>query len=91
MAQEEGNRIEKRTMTGDNKDEWNNLSWKDKVQICQQGIAHEDTLLFTYVVIFIGLEALFLTAIFSGILPPCAKFVVIIFGFFIALYFICIF
>jgi hypothetical protein len=48
-----------------NKDGWQNLSWKEKVQICQQGAAHEDNLLSTYVTLFIAIEAMFFAFVLS--------------------------
>jgi len=52
--------------------EWRKLSWAEKVQICQQRIAQEDSLLIAYVVIFIGLEAIFFAAMLSSnIVMPC--------------------
>jgi len=57
-------------MTSSNeKSEWQKLDWEKKVAICQQGAAHEDSLLITYVVIFIALEAMFFAAFFN-LKPP---------------------
>jgi hypothetical protein len=56
----------------DNKNEWENLKWKEKVQICQQGIAAEDSLLISYVVIFVALEATFAAFVISKLL--CLEF-----------------
>ncbi len=54
-----------------NNSTWQNLDWEKKVQICQQGIANQDALLYASVVIFIALEAMFFSVIFSNInLPP---------------------
>ena len=52
--------------------EWRKLSWAEKVQICQQRISQDDSLLIAYVVIFIGLEAMFFAVMFSSnIVMPC--------------------
>ena len=48
-----------------NNNKWQNLNWEKKVQICQQGIANQDSLLHTYVVIFIALQAMLFVAVFS--------------------------
>jgi len=54
-------------MTGNSEDsEWQKLSWAEKVQICQQRIAQEDSLLIAYVVIFIGIEAMFFAFMLSS-------------------------
>jgi len=60
-------------MTGKSEDsEWQKLSWAEKVQICQQRIANEDSLLIAYVVIFIGIEAMFFAFMLSNnIVMPC--------------------
>lgn len=48
---------------------WQKLYWDKKVEICMQGIDHEDHWLATLVVIFIALEAMFFAVIFS--IEPC--------------------
>jgi len=60
-------------MTSSSKDnEWQKLSWAEKVQICQQRIAQEDSLLIAYVIIFIAIQAMFLAVILSSnIVMPC--------------------
>ncbi len=53
-------------MTGKSEgSEWQKLTWAEKVQICQQGIANEDSWLHTYVVIFIALQAMFFAIVFN--------------------------
>ena len=52
------------------KSEWQKLSWKEKVQICQQDIAKEDSLLISYVVIFVGVEAILAAVVLGNILSP---------------------
>ena len=69
--------------------EWQKLPWAEKVHICQRGIAHEDTLLITYVVIFIALEAMFF-AVF-GVPASYIKITSSILGILVAIRFVCIF
>ncbi len=79
-------------MTSSSEDsEWQRLSWAEKVQICQQGVAHEDTLLITYIVIFIGLEALFFASVFSMKLPLCVNIIIAGLGIAVAFEFMYIF
>ena len=40
---------------------WQKLEWEKKVTICNQGIANEDSLLLTWVIMFIALEAILFT------------------------------
>ena len=49
---------------------WQELSWAENIQICQQGEAQEDSLLHTYVTIFIALEGMFFTLVFTLALSP---------------------
>ena len=71
---------------------WQDLEWAKKVQICQQGIANQDTLLYTSVVIFVALEAMFFSAIFSNIkLFPCMNETIAAVGIVVALAFLFIF
>ena len=50
----------------DNKESvWQSLEWARKVELCEHGIANEDSLLHTYMVIFIALEAMFFAIVFS--------------------------
>ena len=44
---------------------WQKLDWDKKVEICMQGIYHEDSLLITFVLIFIALEAMFFAVVFN--------------------------
>jgi hypothetical protein len=69
---------------------WQNLDWEKKVTICQQGISHGDNLLFTYVVIFIALEAIFFATVFN-IGSPCWRIVVASLGILVSIYFILVF
>lgn len=47
-------------MSGKREDrKWNELTWFKKVQICEQGISNEDSLLSTYVTIYIAIQAMF--------------------------------
>jgi len=48
--------------------EWRKLIWKEKVQICQQCISGEDSLLISYVVIFVGVEAILAAVVLGNIL-----------------------
>jgi hypothetical protein len=78
-------------MIDNNKDAWKRLPWKEKVQICQQGIAHEDTLLLTFIVIFIGLEALFFTVVVTDKLGKCVDIAIAAIGILVAIRFVHIF
>lgn len=54
-------------MADNNNGLWQKLGWEKRVTISQQGIAQEDSLLHTYVVLFIAVEAmLFATLIAKG-------------------------
>jgi hypothetical protein len=44
---------------------WHNLTWKEKMDICQQGVSQEDSLLSTYVTIYIALEAMFFAIVLT--------------------------
>jgi hypothetical protein len=46
--------------------DWKNLTWKEKMGICQKGISHEDSILLTYVTLFVAIEALFFACILSA-------------------------
>jgi hypothetical protein len=76
-------------MTGNDGNEWQKLTWSEKIQISQQRIAQEDSLLIAYAVIFIGLEAIFFAAIFTGsnIMPHWLKCTIPAFGIFLAIVF----
>ena len=76
-----------------NNSTWQNLDWEKKVQICQQGITNQDALLYASVVIFIALEAMFFSVIFSNInLPPWMNNIVVpalgivVAGFFVVIF-----
>jgi len=71
--------------------EWQKLSWEKKVQICQQGISHEDSLFIAYVVIFIGLEAIFATVVVSRILSSWFNVAIAVMGILVAFEFMYIF
>ena len=71
-----------------NDNEWQNLDWVEKLQICQQGIAHEDSLLHTYVTIFIAIEALFFVLVFSLDLPSWLLLVISLFAIIVSILFI---
>jgi len=68
--------------------EWQRLSWAEKVQICQQGIAHEDSLLTTHVLIFIALEAMFFALVFSIELGLLFNIIITILAIYVAVLFI---
>ena len=71
---------------------WQNLDWEKKVAICQQAIANQDALLYASVVIFIALEAMFFSVIFSDInLPPWMNETVPALGIVVAVCFMFIF
>ena len=44
-----------------NNNKWQNLDWEKKIAICNQGIANEDSLLLTLVIMFIAFEAILFT------------------------------
>ncbi len=48
-----------------NNSTWQNLDWEKKVAICNQGIANEDSLLLTLVIMFIALEAMLFTILIA--------------------------
>jgi hypothetical protein len=70
-----------------NDSEWQKLHWKEKIQICQQRIGQEDSLMIAYVVIFIGLETVFTTIFLSRILPCCFNVAVASLGVLMAIIF----
>jgi len=75
-------------VTSANKDsEWQELSWKEKIQSCQQHISQEDSLLIAYVVIFIGLEAIFVAVVISSILSRCFDLTIALLGIAVAINF----
>ena len=67
--------------------EWKKLNWKEKIQICQQSISQQDSLLIAYVVIFIGLEAIFAAIVVSGILHQCLDLTIALLGIAVAINF----
>ena len=67
--------------------EWKKLIWKEKIQICQQRISQEDSLLIAYVVIFIGIEAIFATVVTSSILHRCFDLTIALLGIAVAINF----
>jgi len=72
-------------MTDNNKGRvWQNLDWAKKVGICMQGIDHEDSLLTTFVVIFIALEAMFFAVVFSMKLSFCFNLIIAILAILVA-------
>ncbi len=70
---------------------WQKLDWDKKIEICMQGIDHEDHWLTTLVVIFIALEAMFFAFIFS--MKPCfdLKLTIAILGSLVAVVFMRLF
>ena len=70
---------------------WQKLDWDKKVNICMQGIDHEDSWLATYVLIFIALEAMFFAVIFSIKPDFYLSLFVAALGILIAVIFVCLF
>ena len=69
MAQAETRNLKDRIMTDNrvnNNGVWQNRDWAERVQICQQGIANEDSLLLTLVIMFIAFEAILFTILIGG-------------------------
>jgi hypothetical protein len=66
---------------------WQKLDWAKKVEICMQGIDHEDTLLITFVLIFIALEAMFFAVIFNMKLCFCLNLIIAVLGILVAVQF----
>ena len=50
----------------DNNNTWQNLDLEKKITICNQGIANEDSLLLTLVIMFIAFEAILFTILIGG-------------------------
>jgi hypothetical protein len=73
---------------GNDKSEWEKLCWKEKVQICQQGISGEDSLLISYVVIFVALEATFAALVISQVLCSGSSQAIAVLGIALAVIFI---
>ncbi|MBI2851302.1 MAG: hypothetical protein HYX80_09765 [Chloroflexi bacterium] len=71
--------------------EWQKLSWAEKLQICQSGEAQEDSLLHTYVTIFIAIEAMFFALVFGLALSLSWLVVITILAILVAIWFMHVF
>jgi hypothetical protein len=75
-------------MIGNVRSRWRELHWKEKIQICQQGISGEDSLLVSYVVIFVAIEAIFAALVISQTLCPESSRTIAVLGIALTIIFI---
>lgn len=84
MAQEKGRGIKdnfRMNMTKeDNPVDWQKLDWQVKMQICQRGMVHEESLLNTYVTLFIAVEAMFFAFVLGVNLVNWLNIIIAIIG-----------
>lgn len=52
-------------MSDNNNDVWGNLEWSRKVELCEQSRANENSLLHSYLMIFIAVETILFAAVFA--------------------------
>ncbi len=70
---------------------WQNLDWEKKVTICNQGIANEDSLLLTWVIMFIALEAILFTILIGVGWGQCWSIGLTISGVLFVISYMCLF
>jgi len=59
---------------------WQKLEWEKKVTICNQGIANEDSLLLTLVIMFLAFEAILFTILIGVGWGQCWSIILAVFG-----------
>jgi hypothetical protein len=58
------------------RDTWQFLSWQEKMTICQQSVSQEDSLLSTYVTIYLAIEAMFFAIVLTTSISMCLTIIV---------------